>query len=495
MDTRDTPEQAELRRVGPPARRGSSDPDRGAISTTRRARGASPARCATRAGWSCATTVATARRWRGGVEAAIVADALGGGRRRRRVLRPAARGRPRCAAPVRTPSDGVVVAFSADLVDVAVVHGPRDDGSVYAVDGATEGGDAAYVLLADGAESPPREVRWSARRGVGADLTRGCARSRRDAPCSRCPTQLGRSPPTTSPPWPRSASRSRPRTWSASCAACSTSPLRTRAEREQYGVPDRLVPGRPAPPRRGSLPRGGSLERRAARVVGGRRRSRPSDAVAAGRVAKAYCARAARTVSETAVQVHGGIGNTWECIVHVYLRRALLSSQWFGDDGVQLRCRSQRDRLGVHRWTSVTPRRRPSSGPRCERGSPTTTRAAGLVDRRRVLGGAGRLARLAVRRRLLRAELAEALRRPRAPAGLRRDPRRGARGGGRAAASQPRVPRPGDHDPWQRGDPGALPPRPDQRTRALVPGVQRARRRVRTSRRCAPARSATATST
>ena len=43
------------------------------------------------------------------------------------------------------------------------------------------------------------------------------------------------------------------------------------------------------------------------------------------RVAKAYCARAARTVCETAIQVHGGIGNTWECLAHVYLRRALLS--------------------------------------------------------------------------------------------------------------------------------------------------------------------------
>ncbi len=52
----------------------------------------------------------------------------------------------------------------------------------------------------------------------------------------------------------------------------------------------------------------------------------PDEARAAGRVAKAYCARAARTVCETAVQVHGGIGNTWECMVHVYLRRALLSS-------------------------------------------------------------------------------------------------------------------------------------------------------------------------
>jgi alkylation response protein AidB-like acyl-CoA dehydrogenase len=72
----------------------------------------------------------------------------------------------------------------------------------------------------------------------------------------------------------------------------------------------------------------------------------PGEALAAGRVAKAYCARAARTVCETAVQVHGGIGNTWDCIVHVYLRRALLSSQWFGDDGEQLR-QLERTRLGV----------------------------------------------------------------------------------------------------------------------------------------------------
>ena len=48
----------------------------------------------------------------------------------------------------------------------------------------------------------------------------------------------------------------------------------------------------------------------------------PEDAWEAGAVAKAYSAGAARTVCETAIQVHGGIGNTWECFVHVYLRRA-----------------------------------------------------------------------------------------------------------------------------------------------------------------------------
>jgi alkylation response protein AidB-like acyl-CoA dehydrogenase len=50
-----------------------------------------------------------------------------------------------------------------------------------------------------------------------------------------------------------------------------------------------------------------------------------AEAIRAARVAKVYCARAARTVCETAIQVHGGIGNTWECLAHVYLRRALTS--------------------------------------------------------------------------------------------------------------------------------------------------------------------------
>jgi acyl-CoA dehydrogenase-like protein len=53
----------------------------------------------------------------------------------------------------------------------------------------------------------------------------------------------------------------------------------------------------------------------------------PAEAIRAARVAKIYCARAARTVCETAVQVHGGIGNTWDCLVHVYLRRALTSTE------------------------------------------------------------------------------------------------------------------------------------------------------------------------
>jgi Acyl-CoA dehydrogenase, C-terminal domain len=53
----------------------------------------------------------------------------------------------------------------------------------------------------------------------------------------------------------------------------------------------------------------------------------PGEAIRAAQIAKVYCARATRTVCETAIQVHGGIGNTWECLAHVYLRRALTSTE------------------------------------------------------------------------------------------------------------------------------------------------------------------------
>jgi alkylation response protein AidB-like acyl-CoA dehydrogenase len=61
-----------------------------------------------------------------------------------------------------------------------------------------------------------------------------------------------------------------------------------------------------------------------------------SEALAAAAAAKAYSARAALQVCETAIQVHGGIGNTWEHHAHVYLRRALLSSDVFGGVGPNL---------------------------------------------------------------------------------------------------------------------------------------------------------------
>jgi Acyl-CoA dehydrogenase, C-terminal domain len=52
-----------------------------------------------------------------------------------------------------------------------------------------------------------------------------------------------------------------------------------------------------------------------------------AEAIETAKVAKIYCARAALTVCETSIQVHGGIGNTWECLAHVYLRRVLAAAE------------------------------------------------------------------------------------------------------------------------------------------------------------------------
>jgi hypothetical protein len=60
------------------------------------------------------------------------------------------------------------------------------------------------------------------------------------------------------------------------------------------------------------------------------------EALTACSAAKAYCARAARSVCETSIQVHGGIGNTWECLAHVFLRRALFSTEVLGGIGPNL---------------------------------------------------------------------------------------------------------------------------------------------------------------
>jgi alkylation response protein AidB-like acyl-CoA dehydrogenase len=61
-----------------------------------------------------------------------------------------------------------------------------------------------------------------------------------------------------------------------------------------------------------------------------------SEALAAAAAAKAYSTRAARNVCETVIQVHGGVGHTWECLAHVYLRRALFSTDVCGDANVNL---------------------------------------------------------------------------------------------------------------------------------------------------------------
>ena len=55
------------------------------------------------------------------------------------------------------------------------------------------------------------------------------------------------------------------------------------------------------------------------------------DADAAASVAKVWCSDAARRVMASALQVHGGIGFTWEHDLHLFLKRSQLDQTTFGD--------------------------------------------------------------------------------------------------------------------------------------------------------------------
>lgn len=56
-----------------------------------------------------------------------------------------------------------------------------------------------------------------------------------------------------------------------------------------------------------------------------------SDAALAAAMAKAYCSDAYRQVTSEGIQVHGGIGFTWEHDMHIYFKRAKGSEVTFGD--------------------------------------------------------------------------------------------------------------------------------------------------------------------
>ena len=67
------------------------------------------------------------------------------------------------------------------------------------------------------------------------------------------------------------------------------------------------------------------------------------DAIWAARTAKGYASRAVRTVTESCMQLFGGIGHTYDHIAHIYLRRGLLDRQLLGDDICQF------ELIGLHR--------------------------------------------------------------------------------------------------------------------------------------------------
>lgn len=59
--------------------------------------------------------------------------------------------------------------------------------------------------------------------------------------------------------------------------------------------------------------------------------SESDEASVAASTAKVWCSDAAVRVAESSLQVHGGIGFTWESDVHLFLKRAQLDSVSFGD--------------------------------------------------------------------------------------------------------------------------------------------------------------------
>ncbi|HVN38046.1 MAG TPA: acyl-CoA dehydrogenase [Myxococcota bacterium] len=341
MDVRYTPEQAELRRTARRLARELGPRTVADLDDDKRARRLAEAVCD--AGWLELRHDGDGGPLASGVEAAIIAEALG------EAVADVAFAGPVLGADLARragarPIEGTGVAFSPELVDIEMVSGPVTTSALYAVDVAPLGARAAFVLAPEGGGYRLARVPVDGARG-GADLTRAV----REIPAGVRPLPV--------PDQSRLLTSADLDAWRALGLALTCADLvgimrgvleltvSYARERKQYGVPI------------GSFQAVQHLLAEAQCLMEGASSIAlhpswgvddlaPGDARHAGRVAKVYCARAARTVCETAVQVHGGMGNTWDCIVHVYLRRALLSSRWFGDDGEHLR-QLQQTRLAV----------------------------------------------------------------------------------------------------------------------------------------------------
>ena len=50
-------------------------------------------------------------------------------------------------------------------------------------------------------------------------------------------------------------------------------------------------------------------------------------------IAKAHVTDTAVDVARDCVTLHGGIGFTWECDVHFWLKRAMFNRTWLGNPG------------------------------------------------------------------------------------------------------------------------------------------------------------------
>jgi alkylation response protein AidB-like acyl-CoA dehydrogenase len=319
MDTRDTAEQTELRRT---ARQLARELGPATVAdlddATRSTRLAGAVRDA---GWlELRDDKGDGTPLGGGVEAAIVADALGSAVADVAFTGPVLAGDLARRAGATRP-DATVVGFSETLIDPT--------SAAFAVDAADA--DGALVLVSDGTGQRLAHATIVGD-ASGTDLTRA-VRTISDA--------------VTPLPDGRTLMPDDTVQWCALGLALTSADLvgvmrgllditiAYAADRQQYGVPV------------GSFQAVQHLLAEAHTLMEGSQSVAlyaswavdnlpAAAAMRAGRVAKVYSARAARTVCETAIQVHGGIGNTWDCLAHVYLRRALLSTLWFGDDGEHL---------------------------------------------------------------------------------------------------------------------------------------------------------------
>ena len=167
MDTRDTPEQARAPALRPPARPRARARRPSPISTTRRGRKRLAA-AVRDAGWlELRDDGGDGAPLASGVEAAIVADALGGAVADVAFAGPVLARRSRRAGPACSDADGAVVAFSPALTGAAVrVADAVDDRAASTRSTrADESAGAAFVLVPGGRRRlPPRGACRSTRR-------------------------------------------------------------------------------------------------------------------------------------------------------------------------------------------------------------------------------------------------------------------------------------------------------------------------------------------
>ena len=168
----------------------------------------------------------------------------------------------------------------------------------------------------------------------------------------------------------------------------------------------------------------------------------PDELPLAAAAAKASAAETLERAAETLIQVHGGIGFTWEHDAHLYWRRAKVDRFLLGDEAARLDAVARLALAGAahDRPGGAQPRRARRAVPRAAR----RLRVA-------VLRGAAGTARAR-----------STTGRPRVAGGLRAHRRRAGRPGGRADDEHPRGVRhlPGGLAGRRRGDAGDLPAEP-----------------------------------